>query len=522
MLRFTKKEPEGAIPIKIEEIPKEEYFKPLEIRKVYEEFPLINLTLFGKKFSLAKGRIRWEPNTQWLIYEVIEPHLTTEEIFQLARIRDKMREEIDVEIGKIRKEILPYLVKKFQKIKKKLKIKTTVVQDAKLLYYIYRDFVGLGKIEPLMHDDNIEDISCDGVNIPVYVYHRNPAYGQMPTNIVFTSKEELDSFVFKLAQKCGRGISVANPILDGALPDGSRVHATLGSDIAMKGSNFTIRKFTRVPLTPIHLIKFGTATPELFAYLWLAVENGMSILVAGSTAVGKTTFLNCISMFIRPEAKIISIEDTPELKLPHENWIPEVARPGYGGVGEVSMFELLKAALRQRPDYIIVGEVRGKEAYVMFQGMATGHPGLGTLHADSVNAVIHRLTTEPINLPKSILTNLDIIVFLTMQRRRHVYVRRVKEVVEILGYDYKKDALSTNVAFEWDPANDIIRPHFSYILNKIREKMGLNVDQLKAELSIRAKLLEWLAKNDITNYKEVAKYIQMYYVNPKRVLEMVA
>jgi flagellar protein FlaI len=293
-----------------------------------------------------------------------------------------------------------------------------------------------------MNDPNIEDISCDGVGVPIYVYHRDQRFGSVRTNAKFDTEEELGSFVMRLSQKCGRSISIADPLLDGALPDGSRVQATSGSGISMKGSHFTIRKFTADPMTCVDLLNYGTVNSEILAYLWLAIEHGKSILIAGPTASGKTTMLNAPSLFIRPELKVITIEDTPELRLPHENWVSQVSRTGFGpeGVsgkklGEIDLFDLLKASLRQRPDTIIVGEVRGREAYVLFQQMATGHPGMSTIHAESMMAVVNRLRTPPINLPPSLLQHLDLLLVLTRQRIKGKYIRRSKELVEVTGYD---------------------------------------------------------------------------------------
>ncbi len=496
--------------------------KSYDITKTNIVFPLIFLNYKGKKYKLVDVNIRWDNTINSLRYIVREPNLTVEEYAILEKIKNLLRQRIDIDISKIRnKKVFYYLIKDFEKIKKEEKLQLTDIQNMKFLYYIYRDFIGLGKIEPLMHDPNIEDISCDGVNLPVFVYHRDPHFGEMATNIYFFTKEELDDFVMLLAQRCNRSVSVANPILDGALPDGSRVHATYGVDIAMKGSNFTIRKFTARPLTPTDLIRYGSATPEVFAYLWLAIENGMSIIIAGPAASGKTTFLNAISLFIKSDKKVISIEDTPELRLPLPNWVPEVSRVGAHGYGEVTMFDLLKAALRQRPDYIIVGEVRGREAYVLFQGMATGHPALGTLHADSIQAAIDRLTTKPINLPLPILSNLDLIVFLTLQKRGHIYVRRVKEINEIIGYNHEKKDLDTKTSFKWDAYKDEIHFTGSYLLGKIAERMGYTMDQLKEDLANRTKVIWWMYKKNIIDPAEISRIVNLYYVDPNKVLEMI-
>ncbi|HID41941.1 MAG TPA: type IV secretion system protein VirB11, partial [Pyrodictium sp.] len=343
------------------------------------------------------------------------------------------------------------------------------------------------------------------------------------TNIVFETEEELDSFVMKLAQRTGKTVSAAQPLLDGTLPDGSRVQITYGKDIARRGSNFSIRKFTKEPLTPVDLINYGTANEEIFAYLWSAIESQLSILVAGGTATGKTTLLNAIALFIKPEMKIVSIEDTAELQLPHPNWIPQVARVGFGpsNYGAIDMFDLLKAALRQRPDYIIVGEVRGKEAYVLFQGIATGHPALGTIHADSMRAIIDRLTSPPINLPMVLLENLDIAVFMTRTRVKGEYVRRVASIEEIIGYNYRKKMIEWIKSFEWDPASDTFISHKSYILRKIMESKGLKEEEFREDLKFKRDILSWLRKNNIRNYKEIAKYIELYYYEPEKLSKII-
>ncbi len=488
-----------------------------------EIYPLVSIKVKGKEVLMAFANIRWDPESQSIVYYVIEPELSKEEVKILNELKELIREKLDIDLTKAHPEAAyAYLMEKMEKIINELGLKLNETQLLKFRYYIYRDFIGLERIEPLMHDPNIEDISCNGVNIPVFIYHRNPLFGEIRTNIVYRDKEELDNFVLKLAQKCGKNLTVAEPLLDGSLPDGSRVQATLSSDIARKGSNFTIRKFTERPLIPIDLMNFGTANAEIFAYLWLLIENGLSILIAGPTASGKTTFLNCLSLFIRPEAKIVSIEDTPELRLPHPNWVPQVARTvvEMGKYGEVTMFDLLRAAIRQRPDYLIVGEVRGREAYVMFQAMATGHACLGTIHADSMESVIERLTTKPIDLPLSILESLDVIVFLTNVRREGRYIRRVGEIDEIVAYDFRKKELIRNVVAKWDAEKDSFVFLKSVILDKIRQKMGYTIPTLKAEIRRRVKVLKWIREKGINDYREFSRIISLYYINPDEVERM--
>lgn len=347
------------------------------LRNINITYPLIPENPRKAEKVYAYARIKWDSQRNELIYSVVEPYITDKERGIIEAVKKELEERLDIDfmrLGEIRaKELLLEEIKNIiSKMKYMDRGKTDVIN-----YYVQRNVIGLGKIEPLMRDKNIEDISCDGEKIPIFIYHRNPLFGSVMTNVMFEDTDELDTFAMKLSQKCGKSISVAEPMVEGSLPDGSRVHATLGTDIARRGSNFTIRRFTKSPLTPVHMLEYGTLDSIQLAYLWLAIENRKSLLISGGTASGKTSLLNALSLFIRPSMKIVSIEDTPELSLPHPHWVPEVARTPIGEgkrPGEVSLFDLLKSSLRQRPDYIIVGEVRGAEAYVLFQQIASIPP----------------------------------------------------------------------------------------------------------------------------------------------------
>ncbi len=492
---------------------------PPELKTIDVRYPLIE--------PYAYAVIKWNKKEHSLTYNVLEPPLTQEEEKQLARIKELIIDLLDINLMEVKEpgRVKDYLKEKLDQIIADYDIKMTEATYNKILYYVYRDFLGLGRIEPLMQDENIEDISCDGVNIPIYVFHRK--YGSLKTNIVFTDPEELNSFIIKLAQRCGKHISVAEPLMNGALPDGSRVQATFsaGKDIAIRGSTFTIRKFTKDPLTVIDLMNYGTLPATIAAYLWLAIEFRNSILVAGGTATGKTSLLNALCLFLHPEAKIVSIEDTPELRLPHEHWVAKIARPGYGPSerGEVSMFDLLRAALRERPDEIIVGEVRGKEAYVLFQGMATGHPGMATLHAESFEAVVNRLITPPINLSPGLLQHLDIVIILQHAHIKGVDVRRIKELIEIVGVDFRTGNLITNTLFKWVPSQDYYEfsSDRSYIVNRIIEEKGLPEKSVWEEIRRRRDILNWMKEKGIRYYKDVGEIIARYYKDPVSVLEEV-
>jgi len=457
-------------------------------------------------------------------YEVIEPTLLKEEEEQLEEIKKLLMEEIDISLKEVetREKAEEYLKRKFQEVIKDYKLKIAEEAIDKLLYYVVRDFLGYGKIDPLMKDHLIEDISADGVGIPVYVWHR--VYESMPTNIVFETEEELNSFIVRLAYLAGKNISLATPLIDASLPDGSRVQLTYGNEITRRGSTFTIRRFRVDPLTISDLIAFNTMSAEMAAYFWYIIENRSSILVSGGVAAGKTTTLNCLSMFIKPELKIVSVEDTPELNLPHENWIPSVVRPGFGlnGKGSITLFDLLKAAVRQRPDYIIVGEVRGEEAYTLFQAIATGHLGMCTLHAESVEAVINRLESEPMNIPRPLIAMIDDIVIQIRTEVNGKPARRVSTVTEIVGMDPKTKEILAHEVYKWDPKSDSFAySGKSYVLERHRERLGLTKKEVENEIEKRKAVLQWMVENNIRRYTEVAKVIREYYADPDRVYRKV-
>src|SRR3990167_5909587 len=386
----------------------------------------------------------------------------------------------------------------------------------KIMYFISRDFVGLNEIEPLLNDPYIEDLGCDGVNIPLYIVHQR--YGSIKTSIIFKDETYLKDFVTKLAERCDRYISYAEPLLDGTLPSGSRVQASLAADVTTKGPTFSIRKFRDSPFTPADMINFNTASVDMLAYLWFTVEHGANILIAGGVATGKTSFLNTLSMFIDDEAKIVSIEDTRELSLPHENWIPGVARVGFTatGVGEVTMFDLLRESFRQNPDYLVVGEIRGKEAYVMFQAMSSGHPSMATMHAGSVDDVIKRLQTKPINLSPGLLESLDLIIVMIHAREKGKSARRAKELDEIESVDIHTGKARISKAFVWLPASDIYEYRGdSWLLYKIATEKGYPMPKIIEELEKRRKLIQWMIDKNMTDIAEVIKYIGLYKRKPE-------
>ncbi len=419
-----------------------------------------------------------------------------------------------------------YLADRIDEILQAYDVKVSEESKHKLFYYIGKNSLGLGKIDPLLRDPNIEDISCDGSGVPIFLYHRK--YGSVRSNIEFDDEEQLSSFIFKLAQKCGKHISIAEPMLDATMPDGSRVQMTLSDEITAKGSTFTIRKFREDPFSPPDLVEFNTMSSEMIAYMWIAVENGINTLFAGGTASGKTTALNALSLFIPRESKIVSIEETREINLPHPNWIPGVARSGFGEVvadkmvGEIDMYDLMKAALRQRPEYIIVGEIRGKEAYVLFQAMATGHATYSTVHADSAKALIHRLEGKPIEIPRIMLQALDIVSIQITTRVKGKRVRRCKQIVEIIDIDPTTKEILTNEVFRWDPVEDkFIFSGKSYILERIRAEKDLTREEMTEEIKNRKLVIEWMNDSNIREFRDVTKVLSQYIENPGEVINQV-
>ncbi len=458
-----------------------------------------------------------------LKYLIIEPTLRETERRLLEKIKTLLVEELKADLKSFggQEKAEQYLKDEVQKLLKDYKITVEAENFDKLMYYVTRDYVHLGKIEPLMRDHMIEDISADGVGIPVYIWHRE--YESIPTNIVFSDARELDSFVTKMAYISGRHISIATPMVDASLPDGSRVQLTYGQEVTRRGSTFTIRRFRADPLTISDLIAFSTVSSQIGAYFWYLIERKMSLLIGGGTASGKTTTLNALSMFIVPDFKVVSIEDTAELNLPHENWIPSIARTGFGSVGspaEISLFDLLKAAMRQRPDYIIVGEVRGAEAYTLFQSMATGHGGLSSMHADSVTAAIHRLESEPMNIPPTLIMTLDVVAMLSRVRVAERSTRRMNNVAELVNIDPVSKEILINDVFKWEPKTDqFAYSGRSYVLEKIVERHGIPMEQIKQELDRRKTVLDWVVKSGVRKHSDVSAVIRDYYADPAKMYE---
>jgi len=474
------------------------------------------------------ARILFDTKNFEYYYEAIEPPLSSKLSSILSVVYSSLNQTLKFEWylrTQVEKE--QYLTESVKKFLESRMINVSEIDMERIFYYVKRDFIKYQKIDPLINDENVEDISCDGVNIPIYVYHR--VYGSIKTNIIFKDDNELNSFIVYIGQKCMKQISVSDPILDGTTPEGHRVQATYSREVTTRGGTFTIRRFKEKPFTPTDLIKFGTASPEMVAYLWLGVELGESMIVIGGPASGKTSTLNSIAIFIPPASKIVSIEDTREINLPHQNWIPGTTRSGVGeksmagkASGEIDMYDLVRAALRQRPRYIIVGEVRGKETYTMFQAMATGHTTYSTMHAESVKAMVNRLENPPIGTPRILMTALNNVIIQTQVKVKDELVRRIKEIVEIVGFEPETNELITNVVFEWDPKKDrfIFKGH-SYLFDKIINLKNWTHDEMDKEFERRINVIKYLDQKNITDFRDIWKIITNYYRDPKETMDMI-
>jgi flagellar protein FlaI len=465
--------------------------------------------------------IQVDEKTGKLRYLTVEPTMADEEKQALAKLKTILMEEADVPLSVLKDAVLAedYLTNQIKRAIRVFQLKVSDDARDKFVYYIKRDLLGYGILDILMRDMSIEDISCNGPGIPIYVWHRY--YESLSTNVVYLSEEELDAFITRLAYKAGHQISVSRPILEGALPEGFRIHLTL-EEVSKRGDTFTIRKIRASPFTIIDLISFGTVSPHMAAYFWILLENSRSIILAGATASGKTALLNSIAMFIRPEMKVVTIEEVRELFF-HENWIPMVTRPSFQlGVEEVTLFDLLKSSLRQRPDYIVVGEIRGEEAYTLFQSISVGHGGLCTIHAENVETVEKRLLTKPMNIPPMLIPMMNAIALVERTRIRDITVRRVLDVSEITGVDYQTGRAVMLKIYEWDHERDsfnfcIKSARESFVFKKISELRHVSLEDLERELERREGILKWMVRRNIKNYDDVADVVRKYYLNPEEI-----
>jgi flagellar protein FlaI len=485
--------------------------------KIIEKYPLYE--------PFAHVAVAQNPKTGEYKYILDELQLDPLERGVYHRILEILLAEIESP----KEEILDprkFFAEEAKKIVDKYRISLGWLPDVswyKILYHAERDLVGFGRIDPMMRDPNIEDISCDGVNRSVYVWHRN--FESIETNIEFENDEELDNIVVKLVHMAGKHVSSAFPIVDASLPGKHRLAVCYRREVTPFGTAFTIRKFREDPYSIIDLINIGTFSEEMAAYFWVCLENRASIMVLGGTAAGKTTALNALGCLIKPGSKIITIEETAELNLSAENWVSLISRQSYGlgggSVGEVSLFDLVKATLRHRPDVLIVGEVRGQEAYVLFQALATGHGGMCTMHAENLESAVKRLTQKPMDISPAYVPLMNLVlsiqrVHLTKGNEKKAY-RRVMNSNEIADYqDYRQ-------VFKWHPTKDEQIASFdkSVMLSSISERLGVSKKDLIEEIGRRKEVLHWMRERNIRSYKDVAAIVAEYYARPKQIYEKV-
>ena len=500
---------------------------------------LINIT-YPIDPPYAFVNIIFEPKEGEYIYKIQDPRLSPSELDTVILVKSKMEATMDQSEIPLSEggnsftkspKLSAYVRKRFAEVCDMFDISIESKRKTIIQYYLEREMIGMGRSDAVLKDPFIEDISCNGPFAPLFVYHR--VFGSMKTNVIYESEMELNRFVVKLAQVSGKHVSIYQPILDATLNDGSRINLTLGSEVTRKGSTFTIRKFSYDPISPIDLLRFGTVSPMQLAYFWTLIENKKSLLVSGGTASGKTTLLNALCMFIKPEDKIVSIEDTPEIQIDHTNWIQSVSRSGYGmgggsgaspsGVstgggkpGGITLFDLLVAALRQRPEYIIVGEVRGQEAFTLFQAISVGHASMGTIHASSIEELMHRVENEPMNIPRVLFQALDAVIFQGLVTYGGRRVRRIKMVTEILEVETASKNLLTNNSYVWNPKNDAFGyTGRSFVIEQIAKDTGKRTEDLLEEIKRREEYLKLIDSKNMTYYKDVSRAISMYYVDPK-------
>ncbi|MCS7132098.1 MAG: type II/IV secretion system ATPase subunit [Aigarchaeota archaeon] len=499
-------------------------WKGVEIRSIPEDYGILDRYVIRNE--LAEVIIATPPGpTVEPTYFATEVQLSPQEALALEKLKDILSKELEPPKPGEEEDAKRILLKTAEKLLRKYEGALGKFEEEsreKLFYYLERDMTGFGPLNIVMEDYRIEDISCDGVNVPVYVWHRD--YESIPTNIIFTDRDALDDFIIQLAHKSEKHISSAFPILDAMIYGKHRLAATFREEISPRGSTFTIRKFREKPFSVTELLESKLLSPEMAAYFWMLMEHKANILVAGATGSGKTTILNALSCFIKPRMKIVTCEETAELNIPSENWVRFVTRESYGlgaqKTGEITLYDLVKTSLRYRPDYLIVGEVRGEEAFVLFQAIATGHGGLSTIHAENIESAVKRLISPPMNIPPSHIPLIDAValverVSFTRPVDGKGYGRRIRYIWEVV--DFGK---YVTIA-EWNPATDTFNVDLynSVVIERIAMRIAKTKEEVIAETLRRAALLRKFLENKMIEIRDIAREIYSYYANPEQVLK---
>ncbi len=463
--------------------------------------------------------IRRVPTTNALVYNVIEPVISDEDVKNIDAIKRYLLEEwvVPLDVMNVDREKTVELLKAaIQRVIKqnKMRISDSVLQ--KYNYFLIRDLVDYGKITPLIKDINVEDVVCNGIAIPVFVVHRR--YGELETNVIFNTEEELDAMVERLAFMANRDVSLAKPIVDGILPNGSRVLITYKKEVSGSGSTFTIRNFRPEPLTIIDLLSNKVLEAGEAAYIWELLEAKKSMVIIGSTGAGKTTLLNAIIDLIDPQQRIVTIEETPELRLERENWVSLHSKGIEGEQSSITLFDLLKASLRQRPDYIVVGEIRGEEAVVFFQSIMTGHGGLTTIHADSVDSMINRLISPPISVSPSLIPAVSAVIHIGRMSTSSGFVRRVTSIDEITGYDLSNGKVIYQKYATWNSSKDIVEYGNSAVIESLSSSTKRPLREIYLEISDKAEILKWMVRTHRNSRADVISVMRGYYVNKKEIV----
>ncbi len=488
-----------------------------QVNQIPEGFEIVKKYPLHPPFSYVN--ILYNEEKSMYIYFVDELKLNKDEAETYKKLYRLLEESLEsIDESKINSTFDEQL-KEVIKSNEKMFLNSSSVSLEKVKYYLKRDIDGFGIIDALMHDVNIEDVSCSGPNTPIYIWHRN--YDSIPTNIAYPTHDILNSFISRIVFRAGKHISTAFPITDLALKGNHRISVLYQKEVTPKGTSFTIRKFKEDPYTVVDLIKFGTISYSIAAYLWMLVEAKISFIIIGPTGSGKTTILNAITGLVNPDYKIFSVEDVSEININHDNWFSLISRSGFGQSqeGEIGLYDLIKAGVRHRPDYIIVGEIRGSEAYVMFQAMATGHGGLCTMHADSLESAIKRLQQKPMDIPPAYvsLMNVAIVVKRVKENATGQSARRTTTIDEI------ETASKFNHTFTWNPKSDHFDENLtdSHLLKKLSETTGQDFPEILKEHKKRMSILKWMLQNDIRDYKKVSETIGKYYRDPQSFLDKI-